>query len=42
MSYQIMSDELSIKWMRLTMVDEMNGKDFDLWTQQRSSGGKPM
>ena len=37
------SDELwSIKWMRLTMVDEMNGKDFDLWTQQRSSGGKLM
>ena len=30
------SDELwSIKWMRWAIVDEMNGIDFGLWTQQR-------
>ena len=31
-----------IKWMRWTMVDEMIGMDFGLWTQQRWSGGKVM
>ena len=24
----------SIKWMRWTMVDEMNGMAFGMWTQQ--------
>ena len=28
----------SIKWMRWTIVDKMNGLDFGLWTQQRWSG----
>ena len=32
----------SIKWMRWTMVDEMNGMDFGLWTQQRWSADKIM
>ena len=30
----------SRKYMKWTMVDEMNGIDFGLWTQQRWSGGK--
>ena len=29
----------SIKWMRWTMVDEMNGTTFGLGIQQRWSGG---
>ena len=29
-----------MKWIRLNMVDEMNGMDFALWTQQGWSGGK--
>ena len=32
----------SIKWMTWTMVDEMNGMDFGLWTQQKWSGSKIM
>ena len=30
----------SIKWKWWTMVDEMNGMEFDLWAQQRWGGGK--
>ena len=37
------SDTLwSIKWLRWTMIDETNGMDFGLWTQQRWSCGKIM
>ena len=32
----------SIKWMSWTLVGEMNGVDFGLWTQQRLSGGRMM
>ena len=28
--------------MRWTLIDEMNGIDFGMWTQQRWSGGEIM
>ena len=31
-----------VKWMRWTMVDQIDGIDFGLWTQQRWRGRKMM